>query len=79
MVALSTKNYHNLPEVKKRVEEKKRQEEKLENLKKRQEKVKDLDAVRKIHKYLLIFDKRLRRPKSAKRVATMEGNNSYMG
>lgn len=45
MVALSTKNYQNLPEVKKRAEDKKRKEEKLENLKKRQEKVKDLDSV----------------------------------
>ena len=44
-MALSTKNYQNLPEVKKRLEEKKRKEEKRENLKKRQEKLKDLDAV----------------------------------
>ena len=45
MVSLTAKNYQKLPEVKKRKDEKKKKEDYVEDLKKRQEKVRDLNAV----------------------------------
>jgi len=46
MVALTAKNYQNLPEVKNKKNDIKKKEEKRKDLRERQEKVKDLDAVR---------------------------------
>lgn len=45
MVALTAKNYQNLPEVKNKKNDKLKKEEKIKDLRERQEKVKDLDAV----------------------------------
>lgn len=47
MIALTAKNYQNLPEVKSRKDLEKKKEEKLKDLRQRQERVKDLDAVNK--------------------------------
>lgn len=46
MIALTNKNYENLPEVKKKRDEQKRQEERTKDLKERRDKIKEMDAVR---------------------------------
>ncbi len=46
MIALTAKNYQNLPEVKNKRDVQKKKEDKMKDLRERQERVKDLDAVR---------------------------------
>jgi len=64
MVALTAKNYQNLPEVKNKKNDIKKKEEKRKDLRERQEKVKDLDA-------------RLR-SKSAKRINTSDSRSYHI-
>jgi hypothetical protein len=45
MVALTKKNYENLPEIKKKKEEEQKKQERNEFLKERQSKIKELDIV----------------------------------
>jgi len=78
MVALTAKNYQNLPEVKNKKNDQKKKEEKLRELRERQEKVKDLDAVSDLPLIYIKVMQRLRRTKSSKRINTSDSRSYHL-